>query len=65
MLQNRYSYSGPVLYFDKCVCTKWNGTTFASSEKKARSNLAYRFKKENNMMPNARIILPEKIIVED
>ena len=34
---NRYSYKGPVMEFEQCVSNNWEGTTYASSEKKARS----------------------------
>jgi hypothetical protein len=33
----------------------------ATSEKKAKSNLAYRYKLDNNLIPSAKIILPGKI----
>lgn len=42
---NRYSYKGPVMEFEQCVSNNWEGTTYASSEKKARSNLAYQYKR--------------------
>lgn len=56
-----YSYDGPVMEFDRCIAHKWHGTTYAVSEKKARSNLLYRFKKENGKVPTAQIKLPGKI----
>ena len=40
---NRYSYKGPVMEFEQCVSNNWEGTTYATSEKKARSNLAYQY----------------------
>lgn len=58
-----YSYEGPVMKFDVCVDHRWKGETLAPSEAKARSNLAYRYKKENGLMPNVRITLPGKINV--
>ena len=57
-----YSYHGPVLEFDRCVVNNWSGTTYAPSEKKARSNLTYRFKKENGKTPSSKITLPGKIV---
>lgn len=56
-----YKYTGPVLEFDRLICSKWSGETTAESEKKAKSNLAYQFKKENNRLPHARICLPGKL----
>lgn len=59
-----YSYSGPVLEFDKIVANNWSAQTYASSEAKARSNLAYRFKIENGKVPRTKITLPGKIVLE-
>lgn len=61
---NRYSYKGPVMVFNTCVANNWSGETMAVSESKARSNLAYQFKKSNNRLANsAKIIFPGKLIV--
>lgn len=59
-----YSYAGPVLEFDKIVTNNWYGQTYAVSEAKARSNLAYQFKRENGKVPRTKITLPGKIIAE-
>lgn len=59
---NQYLYDGPVMMFDQCVADHWRGSTYAVSEKKAKSNLIYQFKKSNNRMPNAKVSLPGKII---
>ena len=59
-----YSYSGPVLEFDRIVSNDWRAQTYASSESKARSNLAYRFKMENGKVPRTKITLPGKIVLE-
>lgn len=59
-----YSYDGPVLAFDKIVIEHWQGETYAVSEAKARSNLAYRFKMENGKVPRTKIALPGKILVK-
>lgn len=61
MAYEKYSYSGPVKEFDRIIANKWTGETFAPSEKKARSNLAYRYKQEYGKSPNAKITLPGKI----
>lgn len=57
----KYIYDGPVMEFDKCIADHWKGETIASSEKKARSNLTYQFKKQNNRLAGAKIALPGKI----
>jgi hypothetical protein len=59
-----YSYNGPVLEFDKIVTNHWNAQTYATSEAKARSNLAYQFKKINGKVPRTKITLPGKLVVE-
>ena len=58
---NMYSYDGPVMEFDNCVANRWIASTRAVSEKKARSNLTYQFKKKNNRLLGTKIILPGKI----
>lgn len=60
---NQYSYDGPVMEFERCIASRWKANTLAPSEKKARSNLAYRYKQENGRTANARITLPGKIIL--
>lgn len=59
---NQYTYDGPVMEFDICVANRWKGSTYAVSEKKARTNLAYQYKKKNNRMPGTKITLPGEII---
>lgn len=59
---NQYNYDGPVMEFDRCVSNNWKGTTFAVSEKKAKSNLAYQFKKQSNRVAATRISLPGKLV---
>lgn len=56
-----YVYEGPVMEFDTCVANNWKGETVAPSENKARSNLAYQFKKHTNRMPGTKINLPGKV----
>ncbi len=48
--------------FGDCVRHRWKASTYAPSEVKAKSNLAYRYKKENGWMPNTKITLPGKLI---
>lgn len=58
---SKYSYDGPVLEFDRVIADRWSASTFATSEKKARSNLVFQFKKKFNRAPNAKITLPGEI----
>lgn len=62
MTKHKYYYSGPVLYFDKILTNKWEGTTVATSKKKAISNLSYQIKKQSNLPKTAKIILIEKYL---
>ena len=62
---SRYRYSGPVKEFDNIVNSKWEASTEAPSEKKARSNLVYRYKREHGRSANSKITLPGKIIMLD
>lgn len=58
---HKYTYDGPVLEFDTLIAEHWKGETMAPSEKKARSNLAYQFKKQNNRVARSKITLPGKV----
>ena len=57
-----YSYKGPVLEFDKIVANRWQAETVAVSEAKARTNLAFQFKRETGRVPRTKITLPGKIV---
>ena len=59
----QYSYDGPVMEFGRCIANHWKASTFAVSESKARCNLAYRFKQENNRVATAKITLPGKLVL--
>lgn len=60
-----YEYSGPVLMFDKIVAANWTSSTTATSEKKARSNFAYQYKRQNGLANNAKISLAGKIKIKE
>lgn len=60
---NKYTYQGPVMQYDKCVADKWEASTYAATEQKARSNMAYQFKKKNNLVPNVKITLPGEVVM--
>lgn len=57
----KYVYDGPVKEFGSIVSHRWKGETTAPSEAKAKSNLAYQFKKQNNKIPATKITLPGKV----
>lgn len=58
---HKYTYDGPVVAFNRCVADRWKGETMAPTEQKARSNLAYQFKKQNGKIAGTRITLPGEI----
>lgn len=57
----KYTYTGPVMQFNKCIVSNWTDVTYAVSEAKARNNFAYRFKKQNNLVASASVTLPGRI----
>ena len=59
---DQYFYNGPVLEFEKVIADQWSSKTYAPSEKKARSNLTYQFKKQFNKAASTKITLPGKIV---
>lgn len=58
---NTYHYKGPVTAFGRVITESWEGYTNAVSEGKARSNLAYQYKRENKRSATSRVELPGKI----
>lgn len=62
---HKYTYDGPVMEFDRLLAGHWKGETMATSEKKARSNLIYQFKKQNSRIVGTKITLPGKIKMEE
>ena len=58
---DKYAYSGPIVVFDKCVSNNWKGETWADSQAKAMSNLAYQAKKACNILPGSRVTLPGEL----
>jgi hypothetical protein len=60
----RYSYKGSVCEFGRCIANIWTAETTATSKKKALSNLAFQFKRDNNKIKTAKITLdPSKLVV--
>lgn len=59
----KYSYTGPVEVFGKCVDNQWCGSTYATSDKKARSNLEYQYKKQTGKTAATKVNLPGKLVL--
>ena len=60
-----YAYVGPVMEFERCIAHEWKGETFAQTERKAKSNLAYQFKQNTGKANNAKISLPGGLKIID
>ena len=58
----KYTYNGPVYEFDRLVVDRWSGETYAPTEARARTNLAYQFKKQSNRSPRTKISVPGELI---
>ena len=56
--QKRYYYDGPVCEFGKVVQERWYSETVATSEQKARSNLAFQWKNYYGRPKNAKVTIP-------
>ena len=59
---NKYSYDGVVKELDTIISNRWRGSTYAISEKTARSNLVYSYKREHGNSPDSKVTLPGKLI---
>lgn len=64
-VQRKYVYDGPVESFGRRISHMWSGTTTAPNTEKARSNLAFQFKKQHNMASHHKIELVGKIYQVD
>lgn len=60
---NLYLYDGPVKEFDTIILDRWSASTRAVSEKKARSNLAYQFKRQRGRTADSKIVLLGKLTI--
>ena len=49
--------------FDRCVADHYKASTYAPSESKARSNIAYRYKQETGKIARTQIKLPGKLVI--
>ena len=60
----KYYYLGPVVLFGRVVQDNWEGETVASSSAKAKNNLKYQWKKENDYLASAGPVqLPNEVSV--
>lgn len=61
----RYIYDGPVMIFGVCVRQRWKGETVAATPAKAKSNLAYQYKRETRRAPDALVKLTGAVRTEE
>ena len=55
---NYYTYEGAVMNnFNQVITNNWTGETYANTDKKAKSNLSYQFKKEHGLLQTAKVKL--------
>lgn len=60
-MQQKYLYDGPVESFGKCITQRWSGFTYADTERKARNNLTYQYKRRYGLDLRTRIKLPGEL----
>ena len=60
---NVYEYQGPVMSFGRVIKDDWTSVTTAVSEKKARNNLTYQYKKIYGRSVASSIDLPGDITI--
>lgn len=54
---NQYRFTGAVKIFDRVVDPNWVAETTAASPARAKSNLAYRYKKLMGLEPQSKVTL--------
>lgn len=60
-----YCYDGPVMEFDRIIDNHWRSETYAVSEKQARNNFAYQYKRLTGRVAKSKITIPGKIILTE
>lgn len=60
----KYTFSGAVLVFGRIATDDWSASTMAPTKRKAISNLKYRFKMQNNYIPETPITFEGEISEE-
>lgn len=60
-----FQYTGPVMQFGKCIGKVHGLKTYAPTERKALSNIAFNYKKQHGLLPSARIELAKEYLVAE
>ena len=64
MLKKHYIYKGPVYSFEQIINENYHAETDAVSEKKALSNIQYRYKLSHKLNADAKITLKASCLKE-
>lgn len=56
-----YVYQGMVMHFNLIAARFWEARTYAVSEKQARNNLAFQYKRKNGFTANYNVVLPGEL----
>lgn len=62
---SKYTYSGPVCVYGKCICNHWEACTYATSDAKAKNNLMYQFKRYAGMRASAKSVSFHNAIIKE
>lgn len=57
-----FLYNGPVMQFGRCIGKVQGMKTYAPTEKKALSNIAFNYKKQHGYTPSAKIELAKEYL---
>jgi hypothetical protein len=62
-IKDRYTYEGSVIFENGHTQRHWYAATYATSAKKAKSNLMYQYKVEHGLPINTKIDLPGILMI--
>lgn len=62
-MEQVYEFNGAVRLFDRIIAPNFTAQTTASSVQKARSNIVYRYKRDNGYAKTAKISLIGKFTI--
>ena len=57
-----YTFTGSIMYFDKCLVSNWTKSTMAVSEKQALNNITFAAKLKCNLEPSAKLKLVGQLV---
>lgn len=63
MEKQTFYFIGAIKHFDQVINQNYTAYTSATSKEKAINNICFRYKKEHNLIPDAKIVLSGTINV--